>query len=209
MNENKWDYRLDVFRPTTDFDDLLKMVVVNFQMYEKATKFVGPWVAKQSSSMFLVPDRSQVKAAISVNHPLVNFKTESAMIESVIEFIQTTKGTRALILPHVSTHHSVQLHESLFRISKENSKIVIRDDKQIRKLSNLHKIEIVGIDEPIYIENLKISTSQIKHLIIRPKLGKHNMPSVNRWEILIFKKSQPYLLDHVDSSLNPRYAGML
>jgi hypothetical protein len=46
-------------------------------------------------------------------------------------------------------------------------------------------------------------------MIIRPKLGKHNMPSVNRWEVLFFKNPQQYLINHTDSSLNPKYAGII
>jgi hypothetical protein len=208
INENIWDYRADVFRPTTDFDDLLRMVAMHFKMYSKAVNFVGPWVAKQSDTMFIVPDRAQVKEAINVGHPLVNFKTESMMTDSIIDFISTTKGRRALIQPHVSTHHSIQLHESLFTISRVTDKIQLRDDRSIRRPSTLHKIEIMGIEEPVYVENLRPPVN-FKYMIIRPKLGKHNMPSVNRWEVLFFKNPQQYLINHADSSLNPRYAGII
>jgi len=208
VNENIWDYRSDVFRSTTDFDDLLKMVAIHFKMYSKAVSFVGPWVAKQSDAMFLIPERSQVKEAINVAHPLVNFKTESMMMDAVIDFISSTKGRRALIQPHVSTHHSVQLHESLFKISKVVDKIQLRDDRSIRRPANLHRIDIVGIEDPIYIENLRPPV-HFKYMIVRPKLGKHNMPSVNRWEVLFFKNQQQYLINHTDSSLNPKYAGII
>lgn len=208
-NENIWDYRTDAFRTTTDFDDLLKSVAIHFKMYSNVVSFVGPWVAKQNETMFIVPERQQIKDLVSMKHPLVSYKTESAITESVINFIETTKGRRALIQPHISSHHSIQLHESLFEISKLENKITLRDDRGLRKPAQVHQIKVYGIDEPIFVENLRIPISQCKYIILRPKLGKHNMPSVNRWEVLIFKKQQPYLINHTDSSLNPRYSGVL
>jgi len=54
---------------------------------------------------------------------------------------------------------------------------------------------------------LPIPIAQINFLILRPKLGKLGMPSTSKWEVLVYKKNHGYIIDHVDSHINPKFSG--
>jgi hypothetical protein len=126
-------------------------------------------------------------------------------------FLMKTRGKRTLIQPNPSSHHSAQFPSGTFTITSVNDKKPsLRDDKSVRKeAKTLHKIEFFGAEYPVYIENLTIPVDQINFVIVRPKLGKLGTPCTNRWEVLLFKKQHGYLVDHVDSNLNPRWSGIM
>jgi hypothetical protein len=211
QDTSKWTAKYDVYRPTTDFADVMRIVGAHYEMYTKAVQFVGPWVSKQNGNNlpFMIPDKDEIKAAVGKPRSIVNFLSYSSFIEGLHRFLATSKGKKALITPNPTTHHSAQFPAGSFEIKKVEPK-PLRDDKAIRKpAKTLHKIEFAGAEEPLFIENLQLDADSIQHVILRPKLGKLGTPSTNRWEVLLYRNKVGYLVEHVDSELNPRWSGIL
>lgn len=215
MNETddtaRWNVKHDVFRTTTEFTDLLKIVACYYEMYSKAVTFIGPYIAKQGTTFF-PPDRDQLKAALGKERPAISFRARSAFVESVIRYISATKGKRTLISPNPSSHHSAQFPAGTFSIKRLDMSLALRDDKgprQPERRGPIYKLELYGAETPVYLESLMIPPEQIQFLILRPKLGKLGTPSTSRWEVLLYKKPMGYLVEHVDSDLNPRWSGIL
>ena len=209
-DENKWDVKLDAFRPTTDFADLSRTISCYYEMYSRAANFVGPWVAKQrSANIFLPPDRDTLRDALGKTRSAMPFRVPNACVDNIISYLLKHKGKRTLITPNPTSHHSAQYPLASFEITPVRENVVLRDDKSIRKpAKNVHKIVLEACEHPIFVENLVIPPHQIKFLIVRPKLGKLGTPSALRWEVLFYKSAHGYLVDHVDSDLNPRYSGL-
>lgn len=209
-NDNPWTAKHDVYRPTTDFSDLLKIVSCYYEMYSRCVTFMGPWIAKQHGIAFLPPEKEDIKAALGKERPYVSFRARSAFIEAVVQHTTRTRGKKALITPSQSTHHSAQFPSGTFQITQVlEDKPTLRDDKSIRSNAKvLHRIDFFAAEQPVFIENLRFPPEQIRFIIVRPKLGKLGMPSVNRWEVLLYKQQHGYLVEHVDSNLNPRWAGI-
>ena len=208
---SKWTAKYDVYRTTTDFTDLMRIVASTYEMYNKAVQFVGPWISKQNGNNmpFMIPDKEEIKVAVGKPRSVINFLTYSSFIEGLHRFLSTTRGKKALINPNPTTHHSAQFPAGTFEIKSAEPK-PLRDDKGIRKPSKtLHKIEFAGAEDPVFVENLTIDPSSIQHIIVRPKLGKLGTPSTNRWEVLLYKNKVGYMVEHVDSDLNPRWSGIL
>lgn len=206
-NNVRWDVKLDVFRPTTDFSDLLKIVACYYEMYSKCCEFIGPWMSKQHGKMFIPPDSDQLKLAIGKERPAINFRARTAFINSVIQYLMNTKGRKTLVTPNPSSHHSAQFPAGTFDVTivaDEEMKKVFPN----RKNTGLRKIEFFGAQEPVYVERLTIAPELIQFIILRPKLGKLGTPSTSKWEVLVYKKNHGYLVEHVDSHLNPRFSGI-
>lgn len=213
MNENqeKWTAKIDVYRQTTNFSDLMRIVGAHYELYTKAVQFVGPWISKQNGNMlpFMVPDKEEIKQAVGKPRSIINFLSYTAFIDGVHKFLLSTKGKKTLITPNPTTHHSAQFPAGSFEIKRVDTK-PLRDDKGIRtNAKSLHKIEFAGSEEPVYIENLQLDPDSIQHVILRPKLGKLGTPSATRWEVLLFRNKVGYLVTHVDSELNPRWSGIM
>lgn len=210
QNKIHWNAKYDAFRPTTDFSDLLKIVASYYEMYNRAVTFLAPWIAKQrSANIFLPPDRDTLKESLGRERPQISFRARNCFVEALMDFTMKHKGAKTLINPNPASHHSAQFPHGTFEIKSVTTPLVLRDDKAIRSpAKTLHKIELAGANMPIYIENLTIPPDQIKFIIVRPKLGKLGTPSTSRWEVLVFKQSHGYLVDHVDSDLNPRWSGI-
>lgn len=211
MDDNtiRWDAKHDVFRPQNDFSDLLKIVACYFEMYTKASSFLGPWIAKQHGMTFLIPDRERIKEALGKERPAISFKARSAFIESLVNFLIRTKGKKTLVTPNPSSHHSAQFPLGTFKISSVQEKPKLRDDKSIRsEARTIHKIEFANASDPVYVENLSIAPDKVQFVIIRPKLGKLGTASTSRWEVLLYKNAYGYMVEHVDSFLNPRFSGV-
>lgn len=210
---NRWNAKHDCFRSTTDFTDLLKIVAGFHDMYARTVAFTGPYVSKQSgSNIFIPPDKEQIKMVLGKERPTIPFRSRNAFIDGVISFLQKTKGRKALLTPNASTHHSAQFPQGTFAITALPSATMVmtRDDKGARKpAKTMHAILFDGAELPVFVENLMIPPDQIKFVIVRPKLGKLGTPSVNRWEVLLYKKGHGYLVEHCDSDLNPRWSGLL
>lgn len=122
--------------------------------------------------------------------------------------MRKTKGRKQLILPHHSTLHSCQFQKALFEISE----VDVAEWKELSKrnfpsIKRVNKIELAGC-QPIYVENLKLK-EDIKHIIIRQKLGKTGVPSTNAWEMLFYTNNCGFIIDHADAEINVRYVGMI
>lgn len=205
----KWNAKHDAFRSTTDFSDLLKIVACYYEMYSRAVTFLGPWIAKQQGNLFIPPDREDIKAALGKERAAMSFGARSAFIESVIQYVSRSRGSKTLITPNPSSHHSAQFPAGSFQISPVSAPPILRDDRGLRPTAAaVFQIDFFGASEPVFIENLRIPPDQIQFIIVRPKLGKLGTASANRWEVLLYKNAHAYLVDHVDSHLNPRWAGI-
>jgi glutathione peroxidase-family protein len=134
------------------------------------------------------------------------------MVSSTIDFYSKNKGKKQLVEPHPSIHHSVQFSSSQFKLSEvENTKAIaaVLNKKFNSEVKSLTKIEILdhGDIRPIYLENLR--PEKFEYLILRPKMGKTGVPVVKFWEALLYRQSSQFMIDHVDSEINPRYCGMI
>lgn len=208
-NEIVWNAKHDIFRGAPDYSDLAKIVTCYYEMYAKATEFVGPWIAKQRGMIFLSPEKDQVKEALGKDRPFLNFRIKNAFIDSLIQFLDKTKGKRTLITPSPSTHHSAQFPYGTFEINLAKEPIPVKTEKGLRLLNkNVFELSFAGAERPVYIENLRIPPAQIRFIIVRPKMGKLGTPNLSRWEVLLYKKNHTCLVDHVDSNLNPRFSGI-
>lgn len=206
----KWAARIDAFRPTQGFNDLIKIVSAYYEMYEKGCRFLVPWTSRQNGSNmpFRAPTTEEIRSAVgkprSVIHPVIYH----SFTHELNGFSERTKGKRQLITPHQTTHHSAQFTSGTFTITKVDCSTKLSKPNSKQRIS-LHSIEIFGADEPIYVENLQLTPEQVKFIIVRPKIGKLGTASVLNWEVLFFKSAHGYLINHVDSSLNPRWSGVL
>lgn len=210
MNYNTNNIRVDVFRPTTSFSDVLRVVAANYEMYTRAHEFMGPWIAKQNGNALLSPSREVIANAIGKPRNVISHGTYSKFVDSLLDFAVKSNGRKALITPNPTTHHSAQFSTGAFNIVKSDKEVILRDDKNIRKKSRtLHELNVFGSDAPLFIENLSVDLDKIKFVILRPKLGKLGTASVTRWEALLFTSKIDYLINHTDSDYNPRYSGIL
>jgi hypothetical protein len=199
-NEIHWDAKVDAYRKVSDYTDLLKIIACYYEMYSRAVDFLGPWIAKQRGMLFLSPDREQIRTALGKDRPAISIRAKSAFIEALIQFLDKTRGKKTLITPSPSSHHSAQFPNGSFEIVEE--KELSKNGKKV------YAIRLAGADSPIYVDNLRLPIDQIKFLIIRPKLGKLGTANISKWEILFYKKNINYIIDHVDSNLNPRFSGI-
>jgi len=209
---NHWNAKLDVYRSTTDFSDLLKIVACYYEQYSRASTFIGPWIAKQfGNAMFFAPSKEQLDSALGTQRSAISFRARSAFIDSLIGYLSKNKGKKTLITPSPSSHHSAQFPSGTFSISEVvDKRPQLRDDRALRKESKvLHRIEFANATSPVFVENLMIPPDQINFVIVRPKLGKLGTASTTRWEVLLYKRHHSYIIEHVDSQLNPKYSGIM
>jgi hypothetical protein len=208
--------RLDVIRPVIEpFTDLQKQVKDTFWLYTKIEKFLAPYNSRQAGSMmpYMPPARDAIISAIGLQPGRVclHDATVSAMMSATVAFCEKHKGRKQLILPHHSTLHSCQFQKALFEISEVDvADWKTLSNRNYASIKRVNKIELAGC-QPIYIENLKIKEDirQIKHLIVRQKLGKTGVPSANSWEILLYTNNYGFVIDHADAEINVRYVGMI
>ena len=197
---------MDVYRPTSDYADLLKIVACYYEMYARAVDFIGPWIAKQrNAGIFISPDREEIRTALGKERPSIHPRARFAFIDAVIKFIERSKGRQTLITPSPSSHHSAQFPEGTFEICTATQAEMV--GMTIRNGHELYKIDFSGSTAPVFFQAQRFNCKEIKFIILRPKLGKLGTPSAVKWEALMFKQSIGYLVDHTDSHLNPSYSG--
>lgn len=206
--------RRDALRTTNEtFQDLERLVVMTYELYRKIHKVATPYNNKQhGNSHYIPPSRELFMSNSRVSSSLLESSLFSKMVTSTIDFYTKNKGKKQLIEPHPSLHHSVQFSGSHFRLTEvENTKAIaaVLNKKFNREVSTLTRLEILdhGDIKPIYFENMKIE--KFEYLILRPKMGKTGVPVVKYWEALFYRQPYHYLIDHVDSNINPRYCGMI
>lgn len=200
----KHSARHDIVRTTKSYDDLLRIVAAYYEMYEKGARFLTPYISRQNNSNlpFIPPDKDQVKTVMgkprSVMHPVIHHQ----FVNELVNFAERTKGKRALISPHQTTHHSAQFSSGTFEIVESKAKLP-------GNRKSLHQVTVFGSELPFFIENMQLTPEQVNFIIVRPKIGKLGTASVSNWEVLLYKSSHTYLINHVDSDLNPRWSGIL
>ncbi|WP_407303748.1 hypothetical protein [Acinetobacter sp.] len=193
-NLPRWSARLDAFRPDPqDFHDLAGMVNSHFRVHQSIDQFLGPYNARQrnAGTPYRAPERDMLKQLIKQGG--MNDFTYSAMLQSIIRFCETHKGLKALPAPHPSTIHSIQLPQSAFELKQRGQET---------------EIHIIGIETPVIVKGLK-DPQMIKFIIVRPKLSKLGTASSKNWEVLFYRSNFGFIPEWVDSSLNPRYSGVI
>jgi len=213
---NYWAARRDALRPINQhtFDDVAHVVASTYELYTRAANFIGPWNAKQIGSNFpyRAPEREQLKAALGKPRANLAELNYWSFLDSLISFCNKAKGRRQLIAPSPTTHHSAQFVSGTFTIKPALDTISLyypHGVRPSRPLQVLAEIRLLGASAPIYVENPAVKLEQVKHLIVRPRLGKLGTPNLSRWEVLFFKSADGYLIEHVDSQINPKWSGVL
>ena len=196
-----------------DFSDLERMVVMTYELYRKIHRVATPYNNKQQGNgIYIPPGRDLFSDNIRTSNNLLESSLFSKMVTSTIDFYSKNKGKKQLAEPHPSLHHSVQFQSKHFKLSEvENVKAISNSlNKSFNyDVRNLVRLDILdhGNIKPIYFDNLKIE--KYEYLILRPKMGKTGVPVVRYWEALLYRQPYHYLIDHVDSDINPRYCGII
>jgi hypothetical protein len=206
--------RKDALRVSNEtFQDLERLVVMTYELYRKIHKVATPYNNKQQdSSVYIPPSRELFTSNIRTSNNLLEASQFAKMVSSTIDFYTKHKGKRQLVEPHPSLHHSVQFNSKQFKLTEvENTKALaaVLNKTFNYAVKTLTRLEILdhGDIKPIYFDNLP--ADKFEYLILRPKMGKTGVPVVKYWEALFYKQSHQYLIDHVDSNINPRYCGMI
>jgi len=196
MNDTlpRWSVRLDAHcPPNSDFHELENMVASHFRVHQSIDSFLGPYNARQrnSGSLYQTPERETIKQLVKQGG--MNDFSYNAMLHGVMRFCDTYKGLKALPAPHPSTIHSIQLPQPAFELKQRGLET---------------EIHVIGVNTPIIVKGLhEIET--VKFLIIRPKLSKLGTASSSNWEVLFFRQNFGFIPEWADSSLNPRYSGII
>jgi hypothetical protein len=69
-------------------------------------------------------------------------------------------------------------------------------------------LHISGIEVPLILRGLR-NQDEVKFIIVRPRLSKLGTASASSWEVLFYRTNPGYIVDWVDTQLNPRYAGVM
>lgn len=195
----KWAVRLDARTQSGSYNDQLRVVAAMFELYQKGFHFMAPWINRsRDATMVIPPDKDLIRNALGKPRASISDIVHRNFVDSLYNFACQSKGKRQLINPDPSTHHSAQFPRGTF-------KIVPITDRQ----SAATEIHLFSCSEPLIVGGLQLKPEQVEFIIVRPKLGKLGTPSVTNWEILFYKTPQTYLIDHVDSNLNPRWSGVM
>lgn len=199
MTENisgpRWVARLDARRASGDYSDLLKSIAAYYDMYDRGYKYLGPWINRSSSAAFFVPpDKEEIKRALGRPRASVHDSVHNSFVDALYNFAVQSKGKRQMINPDPASHHSAQYLAGCFSITQQGDQSFVK---------------VYGCEEPLIVKGLQLQPGSVNFIIVRPKIGKLGTASVVNWEILFYKNSHSYMIDHVDSFLNPRYAGIM
>jgi hypothetical protein len=208
-NAPRWTARLDAFKSTKDpgFQDQLRIIAAYYEMYERGYRFMGPWISRQIGSQLpsIPPDTATIANCIGKPRSVIHSFAYNAFVDALHRFAAQSKGKRQLISPDQSSHHSAQFPRGTFSIEKvENVQLASSQGGY----KSLHAIQLFGSGSPLYVKDLQLNSDDIGFIIIRPKLGKLGTASTMNWEVLFYRTPHGYLIDHVDSNLNPRWSGL-
>lgn len=194
-NLPRWSVRLDATRPSDQpgFSDLLSLVSHHYKLHEKAANFLGPYNSKQRNRDHYTPPLKETLRQL-IPQGRVNDFTYFAYINSLIRYCEQTKGNRALPTPHPSVVHSIQLPLPAFELHTGGQGDIM--------------VQIIGIEAPLVVKGLR-NPDEVKFIIVRPKLSKLGTASASSWEVLFYRQNQGYIPDWADTTLNPRYAGIM
>lgn len=192
----KWAARLDARKASGDYSDVLRAVASYYEMYDRGYRFLGPWINRsRDATMVIPPDKETIASAIGRPRANIHGIAHKSFVDALYNFACQSKGKRQLINPDLTTHHSAQFPAGTFSLEADGG--------------YLTKVNLFGCSESLIVEGLKLSRESVSFIIVRPKLGKLGTPSATNWEILFYKSPHGYLIDHVDSNLNPRWSGIM
>lgn len=199
MNDNvvqgpRWAARCDARRVSGDYSELLRVVASSYEMYEKGYRVLSPWINRTRDASFAIPPDKQTLAQATKPRSVIHHTVHNSFVDSLYDFAVKSKGKRQMINPDPATHHSAQFVKGTFTI------------KQVNHLTQVH---LHGCSEPLIVNGFQLLPESVSFIIVRPKLGKLGTASVTNWEVLFFKQPLGFQIDHVDSNLNPRWAGIM
>ena len=187
-------------------------LVQHYYMYEKNYEYISAWINRNFNKDFIPLDRDVIRDIVNSNtSKCISEKQRNMIIDGFYNYIVKTKGRRTLITPSPTAVHSIQYGRGQFRVTlatpseidKIQSPIVLGKDP-------VFKVMVDCVKTPLFFTDSRIRRSDdIKFIILRPKIGKLATPSALNWEILVHRMDKGYIVTHVDSNLNPRYAGVL
>ena len=221
--------RRDAFRLNSpdgtepSFRDCERWVAFAFSVYRKMHNIIAPYNNRQlQQKIYLPPEAERIKSAIIEEKMSDGDKAlVTKMVNAACGYYGKHKGHKQLLEPHISTFHSVQFGKGQFKLEQvERSKIkelILSSNKNNKAFipKSLVKLTITdenfGITQEFYLENVnREDLKNIGRIILRPKLGKTGIPNVKYWEVLLVKgEHRSYLIEHADSNINPRWAGVL
>lgn len=191
----QWAARLHISRPPSEpgFGDLLPLVTAHYRLHEQAAQVIGPYNAKQraAGTPYLPPTRDHLREVIRQGS--VNDFTYHAFIAGLVRFCEATQGRRALPTPHPSVIHSIQLPQPAFSLQPGPMGDTM--------------VKVIGLQVPLVVKGLRDPVT-VKFVIVRPRLSKLGTASAVDWEILLFRQNLGYVVDWVDTNLNPRWSGI-
>jgi hypothetical protein len=148
--------------------------------------------------MVIPPDKDSITKSLGKPRSSIHHIAHKSFVDALYEFAAKSKGKRQLINPDPATHHSAQYPAGTFSLEVlgEGSSLTIG-------------VNLFGCSEKLIVSGFKLKPSEISFIIVRPKLGKLGTASALNWEVLFYRNNHGFLIDHVDSNLNPRYAGIM
>lgn len=191
----KWAARTDASRLSGDYSDILRSIGSYYDMYDRGYRFMGPWINRTRDATVAIPPDKQTIANATKPRSNVSHLVHNSFVDALYNFACQSKGKRQLINPDPATHHSAQFVRGTFTL------------KRIETGATL--VYLHGCSDPLITNGLQLNPEAINFIIVRPKLGKLGTPSVKNWEILFYKQPLGFLIDHVDSNLNPRWSGIM
>lgn len=202
----RWDGRFEATRDGhNDFTDAAMLMLSHFRFYETLYNVIAPYEARQRQSDIEVGEDEEFNYENYVP-PTVEFLRNTvhrgsmpdvvynAVLEATVKFCANNRGKFAMPVPHPTTLHSIQLPKGAFLIKKGEGRV--------------SEIHILGMKRPILIEGLR-NPGRVQHLVVRPKSSASGVADLKKWEVLTFEEYQGYIPLWVDSTANPRFAGMV
>lgn len=202
-------FRANIYRQSSFFEDFILNIAVTFKTYKKIVDYTSAFASRNSSNPMFFVAKEVVDEAIGKNPYGMNSTMYRHMIQSVESFFKENGQHRRLITADPLVQCSFQASSELFEIEtlkKNNWPKHYHWLNTKEKVSSVSKISIIGL-EPFYIHNVK--TKNIKHLVVRPKIGMSGVHNLQKWECLFFLKNYRYKIDQTDSNRNTKYLGRI
>lgn len=191
----RWAARCDARTESGDYNDFLRAVASSYEMYDKGYRILSPWISRSRDATLAIPPDKQTLANATKPRSNVSHLVHTSFVDALYDFALQSKGKRQMINPDPATHHSAQFVKGTFRLEANGG-------------YETH-VYLHGCSEPLIVSGLQLSRESVSFIIVRPKLGKLGTASATNWEVLFFKQSLGFQIDHADSNLNPRWAGIM
>lgn len=207
-------FRADIKVPKGhSFEHMGNVIAAHYRVYEKLEKLISAYNIRQrnKSDTYIPPTLDWLSEMMGPNKAsLVTNVTYKAMLTAAVNFCHKFQGNMNIPYASPVTHHSVQYQHHMFIIEDVSKEKELHVKLGIPATLKLFSLSLAGVDETLYFvppAGLKINS--VGHILVRPRLGKLGVPSMTNWEVLGFNKRWDYIINHVDSQANPRWAGSL